>query len=376
MNKKKIVIFTVAAGGGHTAATQALTEYLGQTYEIIPLDFITDVLHLYIIPKRYSFNDVYNFMLKKNWILFLNIAKFIVYAFFTLINPITVYLIRKKITSISPDCIISVIPHGNKATLTIAQALNIPFFIIPTDYDPRNYFYGIHNAFYDKFYIARVIDDSKIESYIHKTGIRRDNILETGFILRSEFFTPKDRHALKAKFNIPPHVPVIMVMLGAAGSDNSYKIARELHKLNMPCHFIFCAGRDESARKKISELRLPSHITMTVLGFTKEISDLLATADIFVTKPGPNSVAEGVQMKVPLVLATFGRTLSWETFDVDYVIKNSYGVKADTVHDIYRDLQQLLESPHTLNNIKHHLEMREKVDLKKNLLDALAHILK
>lgn len=115
---------------------------------------------------------------------------------------------------------------------------------------------------------------------------------------------------------------------------------------------------------------------MTVLGFTKEISDLLATADIFVTKPGPNSVAEGVQMKVPLVLATFGRTLSWETFDVDYVIKNSYGVKADTVHDIYRDLQQLLESPHTLNNIKHHLEMREKVDLKKNLLDALAHILK
>jgi processive 1,2-diacylglycerol beta-glucosyltransferase len=165
-------------------------------------------------------------------------------------------------------------------------------------------------------------------------------------------------------------------MLGAAGSNNLYKLARELPKLNMRCHFIFCAGRDESIRKKISALTLPSHISMTVLGFTKEVADLLATADIFVTKPGPNSVSEGIQMKVPLVVATFGRTLSWETFDIGYVVNHHYGVKADTVNDVYRDLQQLLESPNTLNGIKQHLEVRKKVDLEKNLLDALAHILR
>jgi processive 1,2-diacylglycerol beta-glucosyltransferase len=376
MKKKRVIIFTVAAGGGHTAATQALTEYLGSTYEIIPLDFISQVLHLYIIPGRYSFNDVYNLLLKKNWILFVNIANFIVYCFFTSINSITMYRIKKSILPLKPDCIISVIPHGNKAALAVAQELNIPFFIIPTDYDPCNYFHGINDAIYDKFYIARVIDDPKIDTYIYKTGILRNNILETGFILRADFFTPKDPEALKKKFNIPQKVPVVMVMLGAAGSDNSYKIARELHKLNTRCHFIFCAGRDEGARKKITALRLPPHITMTVLGFTKEVADLLATADIFVTKPGPNSVAEGIQMKVPLVLATFGRTLSWETFDIDYVIKHHYGLKADTIHDIYRDLKQLLESPTILKNIKHHLEIRTKVDLQKNLQDALVHILR
>jgi processive 1,2-diacylglycerol beta-glucosyltransferase len=376
MKKKKIVIFTVASGGGHTAATQALTEYLGSTYEIIPIDFITEVLHLYIIPKYYSFNDVYNFLLKKNWITFVNISKGIVWAFFKMIKPLAARLIKKAILRHSPDCIISVIPLGNNATLAVAKDLNIPFFIIPTDYDPRTYFYHVSNVNYDKFYIARVIDDPKINSYILKTGVRRENVLDTGFVLRRDFFTSKDPAALKQKFNIPQNVPVIMVMLGAAGSDNSYKIARELHKLNTRCHFIFCAGRDEGARKKISALRLPPHITMTVLGFTKEVADLLATADIFVTKPGPNSVAEGIQMKVPLVLATFGRTLTWETFDIGYVIKNSYGVKADTVNDIYRELKLLLESPNTLKNIKHHLEIRKNIDLEKNLQDALAHILK
>lgn len=376
MNKKKIVIFTVAAGGGHTAATQALIEYLGETYEIISMDFISQVMHLYIIPGRYSFNDVYNFMLKKNWILLVNISKYIVYCFFGLINPITIRLIRKRLAPLKPDCVISVIPHGNKAALTVAQELNIPFLIIPTDYDPRNYFYWIKDATYDKFYIARVINDPKIDSYIYKTRILHDNVLETGFILRPDFFTPKDRHSLKEKFHITADVPVIMVMLGAAGSDNSYKIARELHKLNTRCHFIFCAGRDETARKKISKLKLPSHITITVLGFTKEIANLLATADILITKPGPNSVSEGIEMKVPMILATFGRTLSWEVFDIDYVTKHSYGVKADTVNDIYRELKQLLESPTLLNNIKHHLEMRDRIDLRKNLQDALAHILK
>src|SRR5579872_3628263 len=112
MKKKKIVIFTVASGGGHTAATQALTEYLGSTYEIIPIDFITEVLHLYIIPKYYSLNDVYNFLLKKNWITFVNISKGIVWAFFKMIKPLAARLIKKAILRHSPDCIISVMPLG------------------------------------------------------------------------------------------------------------------------------------------------------------------------------------------------------------------------------------------------------------------------
>jgi len=374
--KKKIIIFTSSGGGGHTAATQALIAYLGSTYDIIYRDMFVDVLKLYIIPKKYTCNDLYNDALKRGHILFINILKYMCRFIFILIHPLNVWLIKRAIAPHNPDALISVIPLSNKATLAVAKELNIPFFLIPTDFDPRAYFYEIKKATYEKFYIARVIDDPKIDAYIYATGIRRSNVLNTGFIIRPEFFTPKDPIELKKKFHIPEKVPVVMIMLGAAGSVNMYKIARELHKLNMPCHFIFCAGRHSGILSKINSLKLPSYVSLTVLGFTQEIAELLSTADIYVTKPGPNSISEALQMNVPMIIATFGRILSWEKYNVNYVVQQSYGVRADSVHDIYREIKHLLESPKELASLREHLQIRKRENLQNNLLDALAHIMR
>jgi processive 1,2-diacylglycerol beta-glucosyltransferase len=374
--KKKIIIFTSAGGGGHTAATQALISYLGDKYEIIVLDMFLDVIKFIIIPQRYSFTDVYNDALKKGQIIFINTLKFIARGVFRAIRPLSVRLIVKAIKAHNADCLISLIPLTNDATLAAAEQLNIPFFLIPTDFDQRAYLYGIKNSTYEKFYIARVIDDPKIDSYLYSTGIKPDKVINTGFVIRADFFAPKDPAALKKKLHIPEKVPVILIMLGSTGSDNTYTIARELHKINIRCHVIFCTGRYTRIRRKIGTLKLPPHITTHVLGFTKDISDLMATADIFVTKPGPNSISEALQMNVPLIVATFGRTLSWEKFNITYVTKHSFGAVADTINELYRALKQLLESPRALNKIQERIQARKRVDLSKTIPEALDYILK
>lgn len=374
MKKKKIIIFTSAGGGGHTAATQALKSYLGDTYDIVVLDMFLDVIKFFIVPQKYSWTDAYNDALKKKQIVFINVLKFIARGVFRAIRPISIRLIIKAIKPHNPDCLISLIPLTNDATLAAAEQLNIPFFLVPTDFDPRAYFYGIKNPTYEKFYIARVIDDPQIDKYLYGTGIRRDKVINTGFVIRADFFQSKDPVALKKKLGVPEKVPVVMIMLGSAGSDNTYTIARELHKVNMPCHVIFCTGRYSKIGNKIKALNLPSHITMQVIGFTQDISDLMATADIFVTKPGPNSISEALQMNVPLIVATFGRTLSWEKFNINYVKKHTFGVVANTVNDIYRAIKLLLESPKMLKNIKDHIQARQRTDLNKTIPEALAHI--
>ncbi len=49
-------------------------------------------------------------------------------------------LLEKYLTQHQPDLIISVIPLINNLVLKVAQKLNIPFLLIPTDLD-RNYCY-------------------------------------------------------------------------------------------------------------------------------------------------------------------------------------------------------------------------------------------
>lgn len=283
-------------------------------------------------------------------------------------------LIKIKLLQLNVDCVISLIPLVNDAILHVCQELDIPFFLIPTDFDQRTYLYGIKNPTYKKFFIARVIDDAKADEYLHNAGIQPNQIIDTGFILRADFFEPKDPAALKKKLQIPEKTPVIMIMLGSTGSDNTYVIARELHKINIPCHVIFCIGRYKKIERKINALKLPDHITIQVIGFTQDISDLMATADIFVTKPGPNSISEALQMNVPIILATFERTLFWEKFNIGYVTKHTFGIVAHTIHDIYRTIKELLESPLELKKIKDHIKAREKKDIRKNIQDALAHI--
>src|SRR5271154_4546468 len=155
--KKKIIIFTSSGGGGHISAAHALTAYLGSTYDIVVLDMYAEVMKFYLIPGKYSCNDVYNYLLKNGWILTLNMLEHVCRGVFAIINPLSIWRIKQAIAPHKPDCLISIVPLSNRPTLDVAQELNIPFFLIPVDFDPRTFLFGIKNPIYEKFYIAQVV---------------------------------------------------------------------------------------------------------------------------------------------------------------------------------------------------------------------------
>jgi processive 1,2-diacylglycerol beta-glucosyltransferase len=341
------------------------------------LDMFTDVMNLYLLPGKYSCNDIYNYALIKGHIRILNVMKTIVHYFFIVIKPFNAWLIKKTIVPHKPDCLISIVPLSNAATLAVAQELNIPFFLIPVDLDPRTFLCGIKNPSYDKFYIADVVQHPKIHAYIADAGIKKDRIIHTGFVVRPDFLEPKDPVALKKKFNIPENVPVIMIMLGSTGSDHAYTLAQQLfNNIHTQCHIIFCVGRQKEMEEKIKSLKHPSHISVQVIGFTREISNLLATADIYVTKPGSNSFAEALQMNIPMIIARFGKTLKWEQFNVHYLTSHKMGMVADGEEAIQKSITYLLDNPDELKSMKDIMKARKKFDLDNNINNALADIMR
>ena len=55
------------------------------------------------------------------------------------------------------------------------------------------------------------------------------------------------------------------------------------------------------------------------LGFTTRIADYLAASDLLVTKPGPGSLAEAFQQRVPVVVTSHARTIPQERWNAEMV---------------------------------------------------------
>src|SRR5579871_3010754 len=113
IEKKKIVIFTSSGGRGHISATEAIQEYLGDTYEIKVVYPVREILQeLDFIHKitggSHNAEDMYNNFLARKQI---GLVKTMVYAgqfFMSLQRRTMERLIDAYVESEAPDMIISV----------------------------------------------------------------------------------------------------------------------------------------------------------------------------------------------------------------------------------------------------------------------------
>ncbi|MDR3551361.1 MAG: glycosyltransferase, partial [Candidatus Babeliales bacterium] len=173
--------------------------------------------------------------------------------------------------------------------------------------------------------------------------IPADQVSITGFPIRQDFFETKDISTLKKQFNVPEVKPVILLLMGSVGSDTLYSFSLELAKLPIAAHIIICTGRYEAIKNKIETIPFPAHISRTVVGFTQKISDLMAIADLLITKAGPVSMSEAMYMNLPMLVDTTTSVLKWEKMNYQFIQKYEFGdviKKADQISSMVTAILQ------------------------------------
>lgn len=335
-------------GGGHSAASCALKGYLSQSYLVDTVHIFKDVLCdldpiYHATRKRYSGEHFYNLCLKKQWTLFPN------YIFPVIIwSQLKRKKSRQKIlqrmldyfsNQAQPDMLISVIPILNGIMRESAQLLDIPCVTVTTDLDSTLYAQDLHGSGYDQFWYTLAFDDPAMYAKISSVQLPKSHIKITGFPVRPDFFEIKNHKAIKKDFGVKEGRPVVMLLMGAVGSNELVTYVRALYQVSQPVHLLVCVGRNTDLKQKIESLVCPSHISMSIIGFTQRISDLMAISDVLVTKPGPTSICEALYSNVPLILDGTSRLVFWERFNLDFVQNNGFG---DVVRDI-RVLPSLVE---------------------------------
>jgi processive 1,2-diacylglycerol beta-glucosyltransferase len=363
--KKKVIIFSSLGGGGHTAVTKALKDYLSDEFEIISKNIFSEVINGYEPIRILSFGksnaeQFYNSCITRKYYGFLSFFyKFGNFYFKCFKNKVS-QKIALFLDSEKPDFVISDVPLVNNAVLKACEKLKMPFLLIPTDLDIKTFIDNIYAPTYNRFKIALPFADAEADQRIIQSKIPLEKSFIAGFVIRPDFFETKDAPTIKAQYQIPEGKQIVLLMLGAMGLETVVRFTHELIKVKHPVHLLICLGRREDLRIKINSIPLPSHITLTTIGFTDRISDLMSVADLCITKSGSVSFCETIYMNLPVILDATVEPLAWERANHRFVIRHNFGQLLEKYADLPIMVDNLLSQPDKLNMYKKNLHSMPK----------------
>lgn len=361
ISKPRCLIFTSDGGGGHRSADKALRQYLEPDFEVELGFMIRDVLaqldpFRWATFNRFGAEDLYNFFITKRFFRTINVlGHFGSWSEWWLRGRIE-KLIFDYVSKHKPDIMISVIPFYNGPLLAVAEKLNIPLYIIPTDLDTTTFAYDIRPTEYQNWWFIKPFEDDQLDIFRKKT-VPDARVITGGFPIRKNFFGDHDTDQIYTEFAIPEDKPVATLLMGAAGSSGSYDALKELIKISCPVHILVCLGRNKALAQTLKALELPEHVTITVIEFTDKIADLMAISRVLITKSGSVSVCEGIYSAVPLLVDKTASVPRWEAYNTSYIVENGFG----GVFTSYAQLPELLE-PYLLDDA-HWQATQERLEL-------------
>lgn len=362
--RKKILILTCDGGGGHVATAKALIEQLETKYDLQlaypfkTLFFPTDIFATATFG-RWNVEGIYNYFVRKGYFRLINFFAHFGRWYFTKFNKRSLRLMHTYLKQQKPDLVISVIPLINGATLEACKELNIPFLLSPTDLNAIYFLLNMNKPAYEKFLYAMPFEDEKIRTILKPVHIPDFQVRTTGFVVRQGFLNPKsneEKMAIKQDLGIPMHKPILLLLMGAQGSDGILNFIHKLAQVDTPVHLLICIGKCKDLKEKINRIHFPGHITHSVIGYTERIDDLMAISDILITKPGSVSFAEGIYSDLPMLIDATNNVLEWEQFNVDFMVRNGFGKRIDKVDELSQMVDTLLINKTEYDAIKHRIK--------------------
>ncbi len=333
--KKTILVLSSRGGYGHTAAANTLQKLIGDHYTLKIVHPI-DQLRIWGVPSGEQF---YNMMLKRGWVRSTNfLARHIAPHLFRTRKSKLEKIINSYIQAYNPDLVISLIPYVNYPASEAARKKEVPYLLVTTDNDLRNWAYELDRLRHPHFKVTIGCDLPTTRGVLLKKKIPDSAIETIGLPLRPDFIAAKDKARIREEYRIPSNKAVILVMMGGNGGKSSYDYARKIGSMDLSTHLIICYGRNQKLKKDLEKIKLHPSNSMTVLGFTEKISDLMAISDLVLTKPGPGTINEAIAMRLPILIDNVDPSLFWERANTEMVVK--YGV-GEKIKD-YRQMRRLL----------------------------------
>lgn len=353
----KVLILSASTGGGHNSAADALKNSLEKLdIEVIVVDslrFVSPILDSLVsqgyeksakyIPS--TFGAIYKLSSGKR-------RKRDVVA---LARQVIGRKIFRLVESTKPDAIIGTHPFPLMSLMKYKESgeINIPVVSILTDYTA-------HPLYIQKNIDAYITGHEDISYILKKSGVDESRIYPFGIPVSSGFLDTERVESVRENLELEDKFTVIL-MGGSFGAGNLKDGLAELLSSSYDFQIVVVTGRDASLKEKLE--RTLSNIkpskTVRVLGFTKDMPELMSMADVLITKPGGLTTTEAIMKGLPLVIPFY--IPGQEAENIDFLLNNGLALKTFKNYSLSTIIEILIDNPERRQEIVERMLKRRKV---------------
>lgn len=338
--KKRILFLFSDTGGGHRSATEAMIEALELEFpgrfQASMIDFFRDY---YPSPFRFA-PEIYPPISRVPSAWRFTFKASDGRSRSRMVSQVSYPYIRRgaqRLVRENPaDLIVSVHPLVNTHLIRAMRSAPRPYVTVVTD------LVSTHALWFDRRADLIVVGTEQAKAKAIGYGIPKGNLRVIGLPVADRFTQPMDdRMAWRQRMGWRTDLPVILLVGGGDGMGPLKRVAKAINEARLAATLVVICGRNAELREDLEavEWQLPAHI----YGFTTEMPQFMAAADMLVTKAGPGTISEAFIAGLPLVL--YARLPGQEDGNVSYVVEEQAGVWAPRPREVVDALRRWVDDP-------------------------------
>ena len=207
-------------------------------------------------------------------------------------------------------------------------------YFVATDYTCSP---GAGGSEMDAYFIPRGVKEDFI-----RCGLAEGRLVETGIPVQESFYQPRNRKAAREELGFPQDSRILLLMCGSMGCGPIEELVQTLGgRLSANTHLVVVCGSNERLYSRLMEQNHSGQIH--ILGFTRKMNQLMAAADLFLSKPGGLSSTEAMVKRLPMIC--INAVPGCETRNLEFFLKKGYATTAETVEGLSALALDLLDHP-------------------------------
>ncbi|MGL4742614.1 MAG: MGDG synthase family glycosyltransferase [Sarcina sp.] len=356
----KILILTTATGEGHNQAARSLKEILKTKYDEVEIfDFLeTSKAVNEVVVGGYElsakiFPYIYGFFYK--------ISNFkLINRFFEFYLKSPIKKTIEYVNETNPDVIacthplaVSILGH-----LVRKNLIDKPTVSIITDFKP-------HYTYFSPMIDAYITGSDFTKTELISFGVEAQKIYPVGIPVSKVFYEKNtSNNEINEYFNI-------LVMGGSMGLSGISKVLAKLATNNNNIKVTIICGKNINLKTTLEDT-YKNQKNFNILGYTNEVSKIMGSMDLIITKPGglttTESIHKGLPMIIPFVIP------GQETDNSKFLVEHNAAIRVRDLSKLNSIIDNLIHDKNSLLSLKNNMKdlalnysIDNTVDIFKNL---------
>ena len=337
----RALIFTTHTGGGHDAAAHAMEQALStRGVETRVMDcvafggawFSRAVSGSYVKWVQH-FPDSFGRVYRLGEVISTPRMKSPIY----LVNSAYAFRMEKTITEFAPDMIICTHMFGGMSVTHLRKHGQYKgfFAMVMTDYTFSPFMEDIKPD-------VLCVSNKAMLNECREKGLPEGILLPFGIPVSPACKPCTDRAAAKEKIGLSPDTPHVLLVGGSMGAGNlPVTVAKLLPTLPSNARLTVVCGSNEEARKQAEE-QFGGDPRVHILGRVSPLYNLMASADVLLTKSGGLTTTEAMTIGTPMVIVH--PILGCETANAEFFERTGLALYARHLDELPEKTMQLLQN--------------------------------